>query len=257
MPSKSSSNGKGRLSYHDKESNDPHVKLKHSSMGDLVRDQYTSRGKDYRAMRVHPRRANQLLYWVNSLGLNPVPVTEHNLHSSFCTGLLLADLVRYLVPIPTGPGSSQSGNVAFDHFLGRSGNLTSTYENGTRALPKGAPSIFASQLHIPVLTKKQAVVNVEIVCGAILRSKAFVFSERIPPAMDIVEGNVNRIYLLLDELFRAFVVRDFIDYKIDVPTMVARGLTTASLRSSQHKKKRIQHRHSLWHGGGICGRVRD
>ena len=85
---KSSSNGKGRLSYHDKESNDPHVKLKHSSMGDLVRDQYTSRGKDYRAMRVHPRRANQLLYWVNSLNLNPVPVTEHNLHSSFCTGLI-------------------------------------------------------------------------------------------------------------------------------------------------------------------------
>jgi hypothetical protein len=206
-------------SYHDARYNDPESKVSNSSMADLVRDQYTSRGKDYRAMRVHPRRAAHLLRWVNSLGLNPVPVTEESLHSSFCSGLLLADLVRYLIPAPILGATSQM------------------------------QSVFAAQLHIPVLSKKQAVFNVETVLSAILRSRAFVFSERIPPAVEIVEGNSNRIYLLLDELFRAFVVRDFIDYRIDVPTMVARGLSTASLRRSQ--KKKHHHHHSLFHNTGF------
>ena len=71
---------KDKLSYHNIESSDPESKIQHSSIGDLVRDQYTSRGKDYRAMKVHPRRAAHLLHWVNSLNLNPIAVTEKNFY---------------------------------------------------------------------------------------------------------------------------------------------------------------------------------
>ena len=70
----------------------------------MVRELYTSRGKNYKLSKTSPRRAALLLRWVNNLDLQPIPVTLDNLHASFCSGLLLADLVRCLIPPYATPG---------------------------------------------------------------------------------------------------------------------------------------------------------
>ena len=104
--------------------------------------------------------------------------------------------------------------------------------------------MFGRALHTPVLSRKQALTNIEAVLGTLLRSRFFIFSERVPSAADIADGNIQRIFLLLEELFRACVIKAFIDFRISVPSMVVKGLTTVSQLHS-HAKLHNTH-HSLW-----------
>ncbi len=185
-----------------------------------VMEKYTSRGKDYRTTKVSHRRGVLLTRWLNSLQLQPATIEISTLHENLCSGLLLADLVRMLIP---------SASYKF------------------------------SQLHIPALSKATALSNVEQCLGIILRSKAFVFSERIPKPIEVIEacgsGDVghrpkdalvlqnratSRLLSLLDELFRAFVMKDFISFSVDVPTMVTNKMETASSAKQRRRQSYLE-----------------
>ena len=147
-----SNNGKGRpetkmfaQNYREFLTNTTHhlaFKSGASAAEDLVAS-YASRGKDYRFARVGSRRKATLCRWLNSLCLQPGPyLTKNNLSEAMCSGLLLADLIRLIVP--------NSGNM-----------LDPTY------------------FHVPALSKAMSLSNLEQCLGVFKRSKCFVFSERV------------------------------------------------------------------------------
>ena len=146
-------------------------------------------------------------------------ITLDNLHENLCSGVLLSDLIRLLIP---------SAASKFSHF------------------------------HVPALSKATALSNLEQVLGIILRSKAFVFSERIPKPLELLEAcgsgdvghlpqdaimiekkNLGKMLTLLDELFRAFIMKDFISFSVDVPTMVADNKQTTSSLAQRRRLSQI------------------
>jgi len=52
---------------------------------------------------VSVRRAKQLCHWLTSLHLQKEPITIRNYHTEFCTGVLLAKLIRHLIPTADFP----------------------------------------------------------------------------------------------------------------------------------------------------------
>ncbi len=184
-------------------------------IADGVMEKYSSRGKDYRTTRVSRARGLLLCRWLNSLNLQSVQFTMNNLHENLCSGLFLADLVRLLIP---------SSASKFSH------------------------------MHVPAVSKTTALSNLEQCLGIILRSKSFVFSERIPKPIEVVEAcgsgnvghqpkdalilarrNTNRLLTLIDELFRAFVMKDFIAFSVDVPTMIAQNIQTTASKQQRRR----------------------
>jgi len=182
-----------------------------------IMSQYSSRGKDYGSKSIPRRRVALLCSWVNGLQLQPVQIEPETLHENLCSGLLLTDLLRLLLP--------------------------------------GSSGLF-SHLHIPALSRHTCLRNLEQCMGIILRSKTFVFSERIPQPHEILDacgsGGVghtntdaqiavkralNRLATFLDEIFRAYVMSDFIFFNVDVPTMISRGATTISTANHMHFSK--------------------
>ena len=181
--------------------------------------QYSAKGNQFISKVISRRRVQLLCDWLNTLQLQPVLLTPENLHENLCSGLLLADLLRLLVP-----GSSE----VFSH------------------------------LHIPALSRNTALSNLEQCMGVVLRNRLFVFSERIPKPIELLEacgsGGVGHsaadaqlatrrafhmLGTFLDEIFRAFVMTDFVGFSVHIPSMVSSSSVTISSINQQYRAKAI------------------
>jgi len=111
------------------------------------------------------RRVALLCRWLNFLQFWPEDISVTSMHTEFCTGLLLMDLMKVLVP--------------------------------------GCESQYL-RVNRKTLSRKPAESNLEQALGVIFRSKT-VNHARIPSASDIFDGNINKIAIMIDELFLTYI----------------------------------------------------
>ncbi len=111
------------------------------------------------------RRVTLLCRWLNFLHFWPVDISITSMHAEFCTGLLLMELMKVLVP--------------------------------------GCESQY-TRINRKTLSRKPAESNLEQAIGVIFRSKS-INHARIPKASEIFDGNITKICMLVDELFIAYI----------------------------------------------------
>jgi hypothetical protein len=114
--------------------------------------------------QVSIRKVTMLCRWINSLHLWEVPLELRNLNTEMCSGLLLARLMKHLVP-------------------------TASFLN----------------LNPKVRVKKSAEENLEHALGIIWRSKS-INTTRVPSAVEILHGNMEKLSVMLQEVFEVYVM---------------------------------------------------
>lgn len=112
------------------------------------------------------KRTKMLCRWLNFLEFWDKELTVKGLHTEMCSGECLCELMKVLVP--------------------------------TCAKRE------ISSYNIKPLARKPALNNIEKALGVVYRSREFNRS-RIPEAKEIFEGNINKIIILLDELFIVYM----------------------------------------------------
>jgi hypothetical protein len=112
------------------------------------------------------KRTRMLCRWLNFLEFWHKEITVKGLHTEMCSGECLCELMKVLVPTCA-----------------------------TREI---------STYNKKPLARKPAINNIEKALGVVYRSREFNRS-RIPDAVHVFEGNINKIIVLIDELFIVYM----------------------------------------------------